>query len=371
METLVNHWINENERQKRVELTVISPYDDKAYEMSKKIKNTEFLWFNSNRWFSKVRNRIFRHIICPIKHIDFYDDCFAQIISLLKKGDYDKIILESRSEMVNTFGRIFGKDKVYCHIHIRPQMTPYIYDNCSKVLAVSQYIKNEIVENALVDPTRVEVLKNCVDLDTFKPNCQHRANVRSKYSLKDDEVAICYVGRLVEMKGIRHLLEAVLSLDRKLKFRLFIVGSLAGHFDAPTGIVSPFMQSIQELSKSLGDKIVYTGFIHNDKLPEFLNGMDIAVMPSKYKEAAPVTNVEFQALGLPVISTTMGGIPEYVTHQSAILVENDENLSLSLTKQIERLILDADLRKSMSDAGIINAKQFSKEQYLDNLIKLL
>lgn len=371
VENLVNLWIEENERDKRIRLSIVTPYDAEAYEMSKQFSNTRFLWFNSKRSFAKIRNRFYRHIVCPLKGIDFYDDDQSQIISLLKNDSYDKIIMESRSEFINTLGRIFGKEKIVCHIHIRPEMVNGMYNNCSSVFSVSEYIKQEIVENTKTPAEKIKVLKNAIDTQIFKPNKEYRYKTRKTYSIDDDVVAICYVGRLVELKGIDHLIKAIIQIDKTLKFKLFIIGSLSGHFGDKNTIATPFVNEIQKLVDLAKDKIEFTGYIDNAKLPQILNGMDIAVMPSKYKEAAPLNNVEYQAIGLPVVTTDMGGIPEYITNDSAIIVKNNDQLTESLKQNLIKLIMNENIRKKMGAKGIENAQQYSKERYFENLINLI
>ena len=151
----------------------------------------------------------------------------------MKKDQFDKIILESNSEFVNTLGRIFGKDKIVCHIHIRPMdLHEGLYENCKAVFSVSEYIKQEIVKNTDTPSDKVFVLKNCVDTSIFKKDANQRESTRQKYNLTENTVAICYVGRLVEMKGIKHLIDAVVKLDSQKDFKLFIIGALGGHFRA-------------------------------------------------------------------------------------------------------------------------------------------
>lgn len=373
VEHLVNHFIEENEKYQKLELTIVTPFEKKAFEIAKKYKNTNFLWFKPREGFAaKIRNRIFRHIICPLRNIEFYNDNQAQIIKLLKKDQFDKIILESNSEFVNTLGRIFSKDKIVCHLHIRPKdLREGIYENCKAVFSVSEYVKQEIIKNTDTPSDKIFVLKNCVNTSFFKKNDNQRKATRQKYNLTENTVAICYVGRLVEMKGVKHLIDAVVKLDSQRDFKLFIIGALSGHFKDGVGNTSPFVQNLFNAAKQLSDKVIFTDFIDNANLPVLLNGMDIAVMPTMYKEAAPLNNLEYQSIGLPIITTNMGGIIEYVTDETACIVENDSNLSESILEKLEYLISNKEARIQMGVRGIEYAKNFDTSNYLNSLIYLL
>jgi len=371
VETLVELFIKQNEKEKLAELMIVSPFDAAAFKASKCYHNTEFLWYHNRGLYAKFKNALLHRIICPLFHKDFVDDNFSQIIRKLKKKACDHIIMESRSEMINILGNVFGQEKVICHIHIRPQMSPDMYRGCDRVLAVSQYIKDEIVANTNTPPEKIVVLSNCVDTDVFHPSMENRNLTRGKYSLSEDEVAICFVGRLVENKGIGILLKAMEKLKSGKKYRMFVVGALSGHFSSVDDKPTPFVYALISMAARLDGKVVFTGYIDNNELPVFLNGMDIAVMPSLYKEAASVSNLEFQAVGLPVITTDMGGIPEYVNEHSAVIVENDCYLATSLAMALDTLIENEEQRKMMGQYGLDNSKRFSSNLYLESLLAAL
>ena len=61
---------------------------------------------------------------------------------------------------------------------------------------------------------------------------------------------------------------------------------------------------------------------------------DIAVMPSLFQDPAPLVCIETQATGTPLIATRVGGIPEYVTKDSALLIDKDKNLVNNLADKI-------------------------------------
>ena len=97
----------------------------------------------------------------------------------------------------------------------------------------------------------------------------------------------------------------------------------------------------------------------------------MAVIPSVWDDPFPTTVLEAQAMGLPVISTLRGGIPEEVTKDTAILLATDENFVENLAKTILALYNHPDKRKQMSAAALKHSQQFSKERYARNFFKAL
>jgi len=109
----------------------------------------------------------------------------------------------------------------------------------------------------------------------------------------------------------------------------------------------------KELAKKSGlsDKIEFNGYIPHDKLPEFLGKLDIFAMPSILDgESFGVAAIEAAATGLPVVATTVGGVPEVVIqNQSGILV-NRGDIS-GLAEALDALIENHELRVEMGKAG--------------------
>jgi len=364
VEELINLLIIQNEVEQKIDLSIISIYDKDAYKESLKYKHTKFIWLKSSNIGLKIKNRLLRHIILPIKKEPFYNYWQYKIINVINKYDFDKVILESNADFVNILGRKIGKERLFCHMHILPKMELGTFDECARVLSVSNYIRQEIITYSGKPSKDVVVLKNSINEDNFKINKPSRIKAREELGLSEHSVAICYVGRLVELKGVKQLLQAFLRLNNS-NARLFIIGSLGGHFKDDRK-VSPFVNELLNLAKDRDD-ITFTDFIDNIKLSHILAAMDIAVMPSFYKEAASVSNVEYQALGLPLITTNSGGIPEYVS-KNAIIIEPDDKFVDNLAKQLEILLKDKNKREEYGKAGLDNALQYTKANYYNAFI---
>ncbi len=95
------------------------------------------------------------------------------------------------------------------------------------------------------------------------------------------------------------------------------------------------------------------------------------MVPSIWEEPFGLVVVENMAIGLPLVVTNMGGIPELVTEETAFVVENDENLISNFASKLDILIENTELRKKMGEAGRKRAELFSMENYLENFYNIM
>ena len=98
---------------------------------------------------------------------------------------------------------------------------------------------------------------------------------------------------------------------------------------------------------------------------------DVAVIPSVWDDPFPTTVLEAQAMGLPIITTRRGGIPEEVTEDNAVLLDTDEHFVDNLAKGILDLYEHPEKRKVMSEASKKRSQLFSKEHYAHEFFEAL
>ena len=89
----------------------------------------------------------------------------------------------------------------------------------------------------------------------------------------------------------------------------------------------------------------------------------MAAIPSVWDDPFPTTVLEAQAMGLPIITTRRGGIPEEVSQKNAILLKTDEYLVENLANTILDLYQHPEKRKAMSLASLERSKLFDKDRY--------
>jgi glycosyltransferase involved in cell wall biosynthesis len=153
-----------------------------------------------------------------------------------------------------------------------------------------------------------------------------------------ETLQLVYVGRLTAIKGLRVLIEAFLEA-RKVNphIKLTLVGD------------GPDRELLERLSAPADDRISFRGALSQAEVAEELRNADIFVLPS-FAEGVPVVLMEAMASGLPVICTSVGGVPELVAQgESGLLVPPGD--VHSLVDAIVELSTDASARQRMGMAG--------------------
>jgi glycosyltransferase involved in cell wall biosynthesis len=92
----------------------------------------------------------------------------------------------------------------------------------------------------------------------------------------------------------------------------------------------------------------------------------VAVIPSVWDDPFPTTVLEAQAMGLPIITTRRGGIPEEVTEENAIMLDTDEHFVENLTAAILDLYEHPEKRTAMAEASLRRSRLFDKDTYAKN-----
>jgi glycosyltransferase involved in cell wall biosynthesis len=171
-------------------------------------------------------------------------------------------------------------------------VTRRIWKNAETVVALSQGLKDIALKSA--PDQEVTVIPNGIEIDHFYPAS------RKEQQKPDSPLKLITVSRLLERKGIHHLLEAIAG-PNPLPVSLDIVGT--GSYE------SRLRQKCTELG--LDDRVNFIGFVLRDELPELYRQHDLFVLPSQ-TESFGLVFAEAMACGLPILGTFVGGIPELV-----------------------------------------------------------
>ncbi len=179
-------------------------------------------------------------------------------------------------------------------------------DNVAGVVAVCEALRDDFVRIG-VDSSRVLVLRNGVDLDTFTPI--DRSIARRKLGLR--EPALLSVGHLIPRKGHDLVIQALLEIP---KASLLIVGE------------GPMEASLKRLTDSLGlaQRVRFLGPVAHERMHEVYSAADVLVLASD-REGWPNVLLEAMASGTPVAATNVWGAPEVVASRAAGVLISDRN----------------------------------------------
>lgn len=374
IETLIDVIIEENENEKNLKIDVYTIYDKQAIEASMNYKKTKFVYLCKNKKIIKIRNK-FISLFRRIFKINFPHTYAQEVCKGIKSNDYDRVVVEGDSSLIEPISKVIDKEKIYLHIHHNPLITnqPQFKKEillCNKIITVSKFISKSLDECMGDEKIESSVLKNCTKVESFNKNIyiDERKELRDKFNIKDNELVIIFTGRPVAQKGIKELLIAFKKLCNKYNnVKLFIVGNSGFGNEIKT----KFDRELEDIAKSIKDKVVFTGFIHNSKMPQIHAMADIAVIPSIYDDPAPLVVMECMASGLAVITTDSGGIPEYVGENNCISIIRDENIIINLEEALEKLVVDENYRKTLGKNAHNYAQQFNLKRFYYDFIDVI
>lgn len=175
--------------------------------------------------------------------------------------------------------------------------------------------------------------------------------------INKNPVQLLFIGRLHPVKGLEYLLEAV-NILKKQEIKLLVVGD--------TNRYPWYTNQIFEKTKRLeiGDKVEFFGEIKCiNKLIEIFQEVAIFVLPSLW-DTSPIAVIEAMCVGLPIVATNVGGIPEWVEDGINGILVPPEN-SQSLADAILNLIRDPYLREKMSQKAYETSFQFRERTWED------
>jgi phosphatidylinositol alpha-1,6-mannosyltransferase len=178
-----------------------------------------------------------------------------------------------------------------------------------------------------------------VDVSTFKPN-----------QTKSDAgpLRILCVGRLIERKGQRHLIDAVKRLiDEGIDVELDLVGTGDARIDNETHVAR----------LGLAERIRFLGYVPREEITEHYAAAHVFVLPS-YNEGMSVALLEAMAAGLPVIVTPTGGTAELVSPGLNGFIVNWADAN-ELARHLRKLAQDRSLVRRMGRESRNRAEKYS------------
>lgn len=249
-------------------------------------------------------------------------------------------------------------------------MERWLSNKTTRIIALSHTQQNQIVyKYNICPPQKVSVVPLGIELTAFHENReQKRRFFRSKYQLQDNHIAIGIVGRIVPIKNHELFVEAAALLQQQWPMvRFFVIGD--GHL----------RRKLQQYCAELGIDYTYypeqpraatlvlTSWI--TEIDKVMAGLDMVVLTS-HNEGTPVSLMEAQAAGKPVVSTKAGGIDDIVIDGTTGYTIS-EHQAEALAAAMARLLSNTTLMHEMGRAGeIFASQQFRKERQVADLNKL-
>jgi len=223
------------------------------------------------------------------------------------------------------------------------------------VIAVSHETKGDIERLFNVDPARVHVIQNGIDLDQYRKVDSIAALKR--YGIDPTQPYLLFVGRITRQKGFQHLLRAIQFMDRG--FQIVLCAA------APdTQEMAEEMKTAVETAKTQRPGVIWINeMVDQTAARELYSGAAVFVCPSIY-EPFGIINLEAMACETAVVASAVGGIKEVVvdgetgflvplkqTKEGSFEPTDPKRFAQDLAERINHLMKDRQLREEFGRAG--------------------
>ncbi|MCL2642011.1 MAG: glycosyltransferase family 4 protein [Candidatus Bathyarchaeota archaeon] len=226
----------------------------------------------------------------------------------------------------------------------------------NRVIAVSNFTRQELKKYYNIPENRIQVIHNGVDTHKFQP-AEDKQKIKAELGLNPEDTIILSVGRLYARKGLFTLIEAMPAVVKHFKHAKFVISG-KGQSDE--------MAKLYAHAERLGVKnnIIFTGYYPDKKLPKLYQSAD-AFAFSTFYEHHPFAVLEALATGLPVVTTTVGGIAETIeTGKNGLLVNPADSKQFS-----DALLYLLEHQAEATEMGIKARKTIVKQYDWSTLVK--
>ncbi|NFI51518.1 glycosyltransferase family 4 protein [Clostridium botulinum] len=219
--------------------------------------------------------------------------------------------------------------------------------NADYIITISESSKRDIIKYLNVDKNKIEVIYPGVD-GIYKKllNNDEITTVKKKYNIEGKY--LLYLGTLEPRKNIETILRAynLFKKSNKDNIKLVLAGKKGWLYDSIFNLVKEF---------GIEDKVIFTDYVDDKDKSALYQGAEMFLFPSLY-EGFGIPVIEAMASRTPVITSNSSSLPE-VAGEAAIITDPLDYIKIS--KSIELILNDNELREKMVNEGIKQANKFS------------
>ncbi len=223
------------------------------------------------------------------------------------------------------------------------QIQKYVYKRVTKIITVTNQIKQYIAYNYNIDFNRIKSFSNGVNTKRFQLNDSH--NSRQLYDIPENRFVVGYLGSLFPWYDIDILIRNCLKIAEDVPNIIFLIG----------GGQEPMLSDLKDKVKQKGieDFFIFMGQIHWDQAGTFTSTFDIAVAPIKFNdhqyEVSPLKIASYMACEQFILASQMKGMSDLIQESKCGLIyENDTDFVNKIIK-ISKMTIDE--RRKMGRNG--------------------
>ena len=216
---------------------------------------------------------------------------------------------------------------------LRRLIVNYSLGKADRIVAVTQETKDFLVRTHRIRPRDISLIPLGVDMGLFRFDGKARKEIRKRFKIKEDDVALVFSGTIVRRKGIELLLDALLEI-KSGNVKLMIVGS--GD--------TAYIQELKDMAKRHGieSRVIFAGFVKKENVRDYFSAADIGVWPGNNS----VSIMEAMACRLPIIMAGMQ-LSHLATYNNGLKFPAHDKEKLKIA--LDKVINDKKLRLRMAD----------------------
>lgn len=209
-------------------------------------------------------------------------------------------------------------------------------EKCTDVfICPSKFMAQKMAQGGF-NSKKLVSLCNFIDIDKCKKDTYEKENY------------YCYVGRLSHEKGVKTLIKAA----QKLPYKLVIIGG------------GPLSDELK--NETTNANIEFVGYKQWDEIKEIVSKARFSVIPSEWYENNPLSVIEAQCLGTPVLGARIGGIPELIENDVTGMTFESRNVN-DLTGKLEAMWQHT---FDYKEIALTSQKRYNSESYYQSIMKI-
>ena len=297
----------------------------------------------------RIYRRLFQKIV-PWDPYSFNDRVGRRVVRLRP----EIVHLHNEPKLLRRMWRYVRRSgsKLVLHVANEKEMDVRLLRHVHHFIACSQYIASWIHSEYGVTRKRIVTIYTGTDTQRIRPVWEVpdiRKAMRREFGLKEDDVVVLFAGRIVQEKGVKELISAFTSMKEASNgdvLKLVLAGDIRKS-DDPDNKKAIYGKQIQNMVKGRKD-IILTDTIPPVRMPDFYTIGDVFVLPAIWNDPFPTVLVEAAAAGLPIVTTNVGGIPEFVKDKVNGIVLDDARHISDLSNKILMLLRNPELACNMA-----------------------
>lgn len=309
-------------------------------------------YFTSNKYYNIEMSVIWQ-----------FANSIKDIFKYLPNNNYDVIhIHDAYAGLIGKILSVYWKIPLISTIHsmhadntsIKYYLREYIVHNSDRVIAVSEFLKNEIIKKFQIDEKKISVVYNSIEIPEI-----HKKEFKKNY-----EISFC--GKFEKIKGVISLLDifndvftSVHHILKEQKITLNLVGSGT--------LLNEIYSKIKQLN--IENNVTIYQDISNIEVLKILGRSRYVVIPSQV-EAFSTVGLESMLMKTPIICTNVGGMPEMVVHNKTGYIYDPNNTEQAKKYMID-LLLDSNKATKFGTEGFNRLMEhFTWETNLNKILQI-